>query len=148
MKKKIEQKESRKARKKKKIRKKTKKKKKDNTMGMHQQVDFPLSLSKSYPLLKRKRKFFCWGINHSSSIPSKPLISTARSLSWEINCIERKRSTSLVSSLLLRTKFDLFYIFFLINSYFHLPFYLLCKCHHHYYNQSLTRVMHGIVKQN
>ena len=54
--------------------------------------------------------------------------------SWEINYIERKRSSSLVSSLLLWTKFDLFYIFFLINSYYYLPFYLLCKSHHHYCN--------------
>ena len=121
MKGKIEQKESRKARKNKKIRKKTKKQKKDNTVGMHQQVDFPLSPSKSYPLLKRKNKvFFCWGINYSDLILSKPLISMTRSFSWEINCIERKRSSSLVSSLLLRTKFDLFYIFFLTNSYCYL----------------------------
>ena len=45
-----------------------------------------------------------------------------------------KCSSSLVSSLLLRTNFDLFYIFFLTNSYCHLPFYLLCKSHHHYCN--------------
>ena len=56
------------------------------------------------------------------------------SFSWEINCIERKRSSSLVSSLLLRTKFDLFYIFFLTNSYCYLPFYLLSKSHHHHCN--------------
>ena len=58
----------------------------------------------------------------------------AGSLSWEIDCNERKRSSSLVSSLFLRAKFDLFYIFFLTNSYCHLPFYLLCKSHHHYCN--------------
>ena len=63
-----------------------------------------------------------------------PLISTAGSLSWEVNCIERKRSSFLVSSLLLRTKFDLFYIFLLTNSYCHLPLFLLCKSHHHYCN--------------
>ena len=134
MKGKIEQKESRKARKKKKIRKKTKKQKKDNIVGMHQQVDFPLSPLKSYLLLKRKIKFFCWGINYSGPIPSKPLIPTAGSLSWEINCIERKRSSSLVSSLFLRTKFDLFCIFFLTNSYCYLPFYLLCESHHYHCN--------------
>ena len=54
---KIEQKESRKARKRKKIRKKTKKQKKDNTVGMHQQVNFLLSPSKSYSLPKRKESF-------------------------------------------------------------------------------------------
>ena len=101
---------------------------------MHQEVDFLLSPSKSYPLPKGKRKFFCWDINHSGPIPLKRLIPMARSLSWEINCIERKRSSSLVSSLLLQTKFNLFYMFFLTNSYCHLPFYLLCKSHHHYCN--------------
>ena len=101
---------------------------------MHQQVDFPLSSLKSYPLLNGKRKFFCQGINHLGSILSKPLIPTARSLSWEINCIERKRSSSLVSSLLLQTKFNLFYTFFLTNSYCHLPFHLFCKSHHYYCN--------------
>ena len=118
-------------------------------------VDFPLSPSKSYPLLKRKRMFFffflfCWGINYSGPIPSKPLISTVGSLSWEINCTERKRSSSLVSSLLLRTKFDLFYIFFLTNSYCHLPFYLLCKSHHHYCNYvSLVGIIQSFsIKKN
>ena len=109
---------------------------------MHQQVDFLLSPSKSYPLPKGKRKFFCWDINHLDPIPSKPLIPMAGSLSQEINCIERKHSSSLVSSLLLRTKFDLFYVFFLTNSYCHLPFYLLCKIHHHYCNYvSLVRII-------
>ena len=56
------------------------------------------------------------------------------SFSYEINCIERKRSSSLVSSLLLRTKFNLFYIFFLTDSYCYLPFYLLCKSHYHHCN--------------
>ena len=92
--------------------------------------------------------FFCWGINYSGSIPSKPLISMEGSLSWEINCIERKRSSSLVSSLLLRTKFDLFYIFFLTNSYCHLPFYLLCKSHHHYCNYvSLVGIIRSFISK-
>ena len=56
---KIEQKESEKSRKKGKDKKENKKQKRDNTMGMHQQVDFPLSPSKSYPFLRRERKFFC-----------------------------------------------------------------------------------------
>ena len=34
----------------------------------------------------------------------------------------------------MRTKFDLFYIFLLTNSYCHLPLFLLCKSHHHYCN--------------
>ena len=60
MREKIEQKESEKSRKKEKKRKKTKnkKQKKDNIMGMHQQVDFPLSPSKSYPLSKKGKKVF------------------------------------------------------------------------------------------
>ena len=117
---------------KKKDKKENEKQNKDNTVGMHQQVDFPFSPSKSYSLPKRKKKFFCRGINYSGPIPSKPLISTARSFSKEINCIERKRSSSLVSSLLLWTKFDLFYIFFLINSYYYLLFCLPCKSYYYH----------------
>ena len=116
----------------KKIRKKTKKQKKDNMVGMHQQVDFPLSPLKSYSLPKRKRKFFCQGINYSGLIPSKPLIPTAGSFSQEINCIERKCSSFLVSSLFLWTKFDLFHIFFLTNSYYYLPFCLPCKSYYYH----------------
>ena len=122
------------SKKKEKDKKENKKQKKDNTVGMHQQVDFPLSPSKSYPLLKRKRDFFCWSINYSGLIPSKPLIPMVGSLSWDINYIKRKHSSFLVSSLLLQTKSDLFYIFFLTNSQCYLPFYLLCKSHHHHCN--------------
>ena len=84
--------------------------KKVNTVSMHQQVDFPLSPSKSYSRPKRKRKVFCLGINYSGLIPSNPLILTAGPFSQEINYIEKKRSSSLVSSLFLWTKFDLIYI--------------------------------------
>ena len=80
-----------------KIRKKTKKTKKVNTVGMHQLVDFPLSPSKSYSLPKKRKKDLCLGINYSGPVPSKPLIPKAGSFSWEINCIKRKRSSSLVS---------------------------------------------------
>ena len=81
-------------------------------VGMHQYVDFPFSPSKSYSFPKRKKKGLCLGINYSCSVSSKPLIPTAGSFSWEINCIERKRSSSLVSFLLLWTKLDLIYISF------------------------------------
>ena len=77
--------------------KENKKTKKVNTVGMHQLVDFPLSPSKSYSLPKKRKKDFCLGINYLGPVPSKPLIPTAGSFSWEINYIERKRSSSLVS---------------------------------------------------
>ena len=77
--------------------KENEKTKKVNMVGMHQLVDFPLSPSKSYSLPKKRKKDFCLGINYLGPVPSKPLIPTTGSFAWEINCIERKRSSSLVS---------------------------------------------------
>ena len=86
-------------RKEKKIRKKTEKKRKEtkkkegvSSMGMHQQIGFPLSPFKSYLFPKRKQGLFLWGNNHSGPTPSKPLIPMAGSFSWGIICIEKRRS--------------------------------------------------------
>ena len=55
----------------------------------------------------------------------------------------------MASSLLLRTKFDLFYIFLLTNSYCHLPLFLLCKSHHHYCNYvSLVGIIQSFFLSN
>ena len=110
MKEKQNRKKVKKARERKKNKKENEKTKKVNTLGMHQQVDFPLSPSKSYSRPKRERKVFCLGIKYSGSILSKPLIPMAGSFSREINYIEKKRSSFLVSSMFLWTKFDLIYI--------------------------------------
>ena len=71
-----------------------------------------LSPPQNLTLFQKEKKGLCLGINYSGPVSSKPLIPTVGSFSWEINCIERKRSSSLVSFLLLWTKLDLIYISF------------------------------------
>ena len=94
----------------KKIKKKTKKQRKLIRWACTSK-SISLSPPQNLTLFQKKKKGFCLGINYSSPIPSKPLIPTARSFSWEINCIERKGSSSLVFFfLLLWTKLDLIYI--------------------------------------
>ena len=94
----------------KKIKKKTKKQRKLIRWACTSK-SISLSPPQNLTLFQKKKKGFCLGINYSSPVPSKPLIPTARSFSWEINCIERKGSSSLVFFfLLLWTKLDLIYI--------------------------------------
>ena len=117
----------------KKIRKKTKKQRK-LIQWAYISRSISLSLPQNLTLFQKRKKGFCLGINYSGSVPSKPLIPTVWSFSWEINYIKRKRSSSLVSFLasVHQTWLDLY--FFLTNSYYYLLFYLLCKSHHYHCN--------------
>ena len=109
----------------KKIRKKTKKQRKLIWWACTSR-SISLSPPQNLTLFQKRKKGFCLGINYSGPVPSKSLIPTARSFSWEINCIERKRSSSLVSFCFCGPNLTYLY-FFLTNSYYYLLFYLPSK---------------------